>query len=292
MDSVKRAALAGQWYPGDRSSLEREVSDYIRQASVPETQDDIVAVMSPHAGYAYSGHVAGYSFRALQGRDFDTVIVVAVCHTGRARASILDVDAYETPLGRIDIDRELVGELQRRLPMLSYVEAAHGGGGGRSENSAELQIPFIQVALPGSRVVEILIGGEDQTLCDEIGNSLASVVREHSEKRVAFVASSDMTHYPPYAHATRIDRAALESLVSLDEDHIRKRLRDLESEPVADLHCVLCGKGAVLTTLRAAKELGADRAEILEYRNSGDASFGSREGVVGYGSIAVYRSAA
>jgi hypothetical protein len=203
----------------------------------------------------------------------------------------LDVDAYENPLGRVEIDRDIVARLLRRVPSLSYVEAAHRGSFGRPENSAELQIPFIQLALPGTRLVEILIGGQDRHLCEEVGDGLVSVLREYPDKRAAFVASSDMTHYPPYEDATRIDRAALEALASLDEDHIRRRLRELESEPVRDLHCVLCGAGAVLVTLRAAKGLGADRAEILHYRNSGDAPFGSREGVVGYGSFALYRSA-
>lgn len=291
MTNVKHAALAGQWYPGDRQSLDREVRGYIDQAQVPATEDSVLAVMSPHAGYAYSGPVAGFSFQALQGREIDTVVIVAVCHSGAAQASILDMDAYETPLGQLEIDRELVANLLRRVRSLSYVEAAHRGSFGRPENSAELQVPFIQAALPNSRLVEIIIGGREKSLCDEIGDGLAAVLRDHPEKRVVFVASSDMTHYPPYEDAQRIDQAALHVLATLDEDRIRGRLRELESEPVRELHCVLCGAGAVLVTLRAAIELGGNRAEILHYRNSGDASFGSKDGVVGYGSLAVYRSA-
>jgi len=291
MTTVQRAALAGQWYSADRASLEAEIRGYIENARVPDTQDTVVAVMSPHAGYAFSGPVAGYSFKALQQNEaVDTAIIIAVCHSGAARASILDADAYETPLGRIDIDTELVKECTNRVPSLSYVEAAHGGLMGRAENSAELQVPFIQVALPGCKLVEILIGGKDPGLCTEVADGLVAILKEHPDKRVALIASSDMTHYPPYQDAFRIDRAALDALVTMDEDRIRSRLNDLASEPVRDLHCVLCGTGAVLVTLRAAKGLGADRAEILHYRNSGDVSFGSKEAVVGYGSVAFYRS--
>ncbi len=291
MSAVQRSALAGQWYPANRASLESEIRGYIENAQVPATNDEVVAVMSPHAGYAFSGPVAGYSFKALEGQQVDTAIIIAVCHSGAARASILDAEAYETPLGRTDIDTELVQECIQRIPSLSYVEAAHGGMMGRAENSSELQVPFVQVALPGCKLVEILIGGKDPGLCAEVADGLTAILKEHPDKRTVLIASSDMTHYPPYEDASRIDRAALDALVSMDEQQIRERLKALESEPVRDLHCVLCGVGAVLVTLRAAKGLGADRAEILRYQNSGDASSGSREGVVGYGSVAFYRSA-
>ncbi|HPO08934.1 MAG TPA: AmmeMemoRadiSam system protein B [bacterium] len=292
MSNVKKAALAGQWYSGNPRALQTEIQSYLDQANVPEIRDEILAVMSPHAGYTFSGPVAGFSYRALQGRGIDTAIVLAVCHSGAAEASILDMEACDTPLGRIDIDRELVSEFRQSIPGLPYIQAAHTGVFGRPENSAEMQIPFIQTALPGTRLVEILIGGQDPELGKEIGNGIASVLKNHPEKKVVLIASSDMTHYPPYEDAVRIDGRALEALVTLDEEHIRNRLAELEREPVRGLRCVLCGAGAVLVALRVARNLGADRAEILAYRNSGDSTYGSRDEVVGYGSLAVYRSTA
>jgi hypothetical protein len=290
MPSIKQAALAGQWYPGNPRALQTEIRSYLNQAKVPETSDEILAVLSPHAGYTFSGPVAGYSYRALQGRGIDTAIILAVCHSGAAEASILDIEACETPLGQIDIDRDLVTELRQAVPDLPYIKAAHTGTFGRPENSAEMQIPFIQTALPGARFVEILIGGQDPELGKRIGDGIASVLQNHPEKKAVLIASSDMTHYPPYEDAVRIDRQALQALVTLDEEHIRQRLAELAREPVRGLHCVLCGAGAVLVALRAARNLGADRAEILAYRNSGDSTYGSRDEVVGYGSLAVYRS--
>ena len=292
MSSIKHAALAGQWYSGNPRALKAEIQSYLDQARMAEPPGEILAVMSPHAGYTFSGPVAGFSYRALQGRGIDTAIVLAVCHSGAAEASILDVEACETPLGRIDIDRELVSEFRQSIPGLPYIKAAHTGAFGRPENSAEMQIPFIQTALPGARVVEILIGGQDPELGRQIGNGISSVLKNHPEKKFVLVASSDMTHYPPYEDAVRIDGQTLEALVTLNEEYIRNRLAELEREPVRGLHCVLCGAGAVLVALRAAGNLGADRAEILAYRNSGDSTYGSRDEVVGYGSLAVYRSTA
>lgn len=282
---------AGFWYPASPEELSQEIDNFIASASDCPPPGKIVALVSPHAGYRYSGPVAGAAFRQVQNRKFDTVVVVGLSHRiPVSKASVFDGEYYETPLGKLPVDRETTGQLLAHSDLFEYNKAAHStrkslmeSGG---EHSVENQVPFLQRAIGEFKMVEILTNAENADLCHHAGLAIAEALQG---KNALLVASTDLTHWPRYEDAVRVDRKALEILSDLDPKNIWKELRVLEQEnaDVHNLSCVMCSKAAVLTVFEAAIALGADRAAVLDYRNSGDTA-GGKSQVVGYGAMALY----
>ncbi len=284
MPSIKPPAVAGQFYEADAHALRDEIRGYLDAAEVSPTNRKLAALIVPHAGYFYSGAAAACGYRLAEGQDFDTVVIFGLSHRVPCHISILDADGYQTPLGVAEIDTELVRSIRERMPGLEYQVSAH-----RMEHSVEVQIPFIQVALPGAKIVEILLQADDPQTCSALGQAVAGAIRAHPEKKVLIVGSTDMTHYQSYTKANEIDRATLEVLKSLEMDTIRETIENTEMI-FGGRDCALCSKGAVYAVLETTLILGGNRAEIVTYRNSGDAVSMEQTGgrVVGYGVIAVY----
>lgn len=288
---IREAGGAGFWYPASPEQLAREVDQYLNLASLHPAPGKIIALVSPHAGYRFSGAIAGSAFRQVKGHEYDTVVVVGLSHRVPIRkASVFDGDYYETPLGRLPVDREVVQSLLGHSDLFEYNTAAHAtrrvrfeSGG---EHSVENQVPFLQRAIGEFKMVEILINAENAELCRRAGLAIAEAIQD---KNALLVASTDLTHWPRYEDAVRIDRAALEILAGFEPQRIWKDLAELERQnsDVFNLSCVLCSKAAVMTVFEAARKLGANQAEILDCRNSGDTA-GSKDQVVGYGAMALY----
>jgi AmmeMemoRadiSam system protein B len=290
---VRNAAGAGTWYPAEPEKLRREIRGYVDAAPGVEGKGRLVGLVSPHAGYRFSGAVAGHAFKQVEGLSFDTVVCIGLSHgvpiTG---ASVFDGEAYETPLGRTPIDRDLVRRLLSRDDLFGYFGEAHairrGFYGPQAEHSVENQLPFLQTVLSGFRFVEILVQDREKEFCRRMGEALAD---ELGDARALLVASTDLTHFPRQSDANRIDRAALEAIEEPNLDRAAAELSRLEQEnaSVPGLSCVLCSTGAVLSTIAAVRTLGADRGVILRYTNSGEVT-GDSSRVVGYGSVAYYKS--
>lgn len=282
---------AGFWYPASAEELSQEIDTYIAAASDCPPPGKIVALVSPHAGYRYSGLVAGAAFRQVQNRKFDRVVVVGLSHRiPITKATVFDGEYYETPLGKLPVDRETTSKLLSHSDLFEYHKAAHStrkslmeSGG---EHSVENQVPFLQRAIGEFKMVEILINAENADLCHRAGLAIAEALQD---KNALLVASTDLTHWPRYEDAVRVDRKALEILSDLNPKSIWKELRVLEQESagVHNLSCVMCSKAAVMTVFEAAIALGANRAAVLDYRNSGDTAGGKNQ-VVGYGAMALY----
>lgn len=288
---VRQAGGAGFWYPDDPGKLAEEVNRYMAAAKPVEAPGKVVALVSPHAGYRYSGPVAGAAYKQVQGQHYDTVVVVGLSHRMPiARASVFDGDAYETPLGRLPVDKEVTRSLLAHRDLFEYNTAAHATRRARfesgGEHSVENQVPFLQEAIGESKMVEILINTENAELCRRAGQALAEALRG---KNALLVASTDLTHWPSYADAVRIDGKALDILAGFDIPKAWKELAELERQhaDVHNLSCVMCSKAAVMTVFEAAKALGADKSVILDYQNSGDTA-GGKDQVVGYGAMALY----
>lgn len=257
---LREPSVAGTFYPDDAAEL-RALLDRLLGEVKARKLDGLRALVCPHAGYRYSGPVAASAFKQLAGHSFDQVVVMAPSHHVAFRGvAIPDVDAFRTPLGNVPIAaraRELVRE-----PPFVLDSAPH-----RREHSLEVELPFLQRVLERFELIPLVFGAVDEA---EVARKLGPLVGP----RTLLVASSDLSHYHSYDTAVSLDRAAVDAVLRLD--------------PAAFAEAEACGRGPVLTLLYLARERGW-KAELLDYRNSGDTA-GDRSRVVGYAAIAFCES--
>ena len=267
---VRHPAVAGRFYPGDGKSLLQEVRTYLSQAPA-QTPLSALGCIAPHAGYMYSGHVAGAVFAALQIPDL--CLVLCPNHTGVGRPlAIVSEGSWETPLGEVPIDREFAAALKQNFPLLYEDPSAH-----RSEHAAEVELPFLQTLQPHLKFVPIALGTGPFEALEQLGNAIANVIAAQNNP-VLIVASSDMNHYESDAITRVKDQNAIEPILALDA----RALYDV----VIQQHISMCGFGPAVAMLTAAKKLGATSANLVKYATSGDVS-GDRDQVVGYAGIIV-----
>jgi hypothetical protein len=263
-------------YKGDAAELARRVDALLAAAAAPAARETPVALVSPHAGYVYSGAIAAHAYRAVQGKQFDTVVVIGPSHRDAFTGlSVYDTTRFDTPLGQIPCDRELIAKLVGAHPNIGYRPAAH-----RDEHSLEVQVPFLQRALPPFKLVMVVAGGRDPEADLTLVNALAEYAKH---KRLLVVASSDLSHYHGYAEANSLDAVALKSIVALDALALEKDIRSGR--------CEACGILPVLLTMEYARKRGARRGTLLKQANSGDTA-GPKNQVVGYAALAFYAEGA
>lgn len=267
MDSaVREPVVAGAFYPGAAIALERQLAQLIPPA---HGHLPLLACIVPHAGYVYSGGVAGRVFAAagIPAR----VVVLGPNHTGRGAAiAVAPHDRWRTPIGDVEVDRELAGRLLAAVPEARLDAAAHG-----REHSIEVMLPFLRSLRPDVRVLPVCLAHLGLAGCRALGAALAGVVRGTGEP-VAIVASSDMTHYEPDAVARERDRLAIDAALALDPDRLYRT--------VAEHGISMCGVVPATVALSAAVELGATTAELVAYATSGDVNQ-DRSAVVGYAGL-------
>jgi len=282
---IRPPAVAGQFYPDNPGVLRKAVEAFLADAPSPRG-DEVIAIVAPHAGYIYSGQVAADAWRQAAGGRYDLVVILGTNHTGAVGNAVAAYpgDAFETPLGVVWIDKDTEGELLRESPDCLHNSAAHG-----REHSIEVQVPFVQVLFPQAKILPLVVGRPDVELCRRFGEALAKVVKG---KRALIVASSDLSHYPSYDDAVRADRQTLEAVCSLDPRTLSRRIREIESLSLRDLHTAACGEAPIMAAQAAARALGAKGARVVSYANSGDAAVGDRSRVVGYGAVVMTREAA
>jgi len=269
---LRHPAVAGRFYPGDPDDLRTEAQGYLSQSISSDAATlRAIGCIAPHAGYMYSGHVAG----AVFGRIEVPRLCVVMCpnHTGMGRAlAVMSEGAWETPLGEVPIDAEFARALQQRFPALQNDSAAH-----RAEHAAEVELPFLQLRQLELRIVPIALGTAQFEPLEQLGLALADVIRETPEP-VLMVASSDMNHYESDVVTRGKDHRAIERILTLDA----RGLFDV----VTQQDISMCGFGPAVAMLTAARKLGAKSAELVKYATSGDVS-GDREMVVGYAGVVV-----
>ncbi len=274
---IRPPAVAGSFYPGDPATLASDIDGYLDAAPVAKLDGRIVALISPHAGYVYSGAVAANGYALLRGADFETVIIVAPSHRfGFRGASVYGGDGYETPLGVVDVDEPLASAIRDASGSFVYEPRAHV-----AEHSLEVQVPFLQRALGRFRIVPIIMGSQDEGTVRTLASAIASAVRATNDPdRVLLVASSDLSHFHGYDEAVGLDSVVLEHVEAFDPEGLLRALAGGE--------CEACGGGPMATVMMAARSLGASHAKVLKYANSGDVT-GDRSGVVGYMSAVLTR---
>jgi AmmeMemoRadiSam system protein B len=266
--SIRPPAVAGRFYPADHNTLLKGVRSYLAPLAAAAPALGCVA---PHAGYIYSGAVAGAVFAQIDLPQ--RIMVLCPNHTGKGRPlAIMSQGAWETPLGQAPIDTPLADALKKRFPLLTEDADAH-----RNEHAIEVELPFLQARRPNFTFVPIALGTGQFEILEKLGEAIADTVRAQPD-RIFIVASSDMNHYENDAVTRVKDHQAIARMLALDA---RGLFDVVMREDIS-----MCGFGPAVTMLTASKRLGATSAELIKYATSGDVS-GDREMVVGYAGIVV-----
>lgn len=266
---VRQPAVAGQFYPDDPRRLRKELGEMVTSV---DRKRRVVGIVAPHAGYVYSGVVAGSIYGAIEIPR--TVLVLCPNHHGFGAPTALSPDdAWLTPLGAVPVEKRLSALLQERIPFVTVDTSAH-----RFEHSLEVQLPFIQFMREDVRIVPLCLGFSDFEHCRQLGLGIGQVVKAYGED-VLIVASSDMTHYESAESARKKDEQALAAVLALDGEGLVKVCRQKR--------ITMCGVIPAAVMLEAAKVLGATAAELVSYRTSGDVTGDNRQ-VVAYAAVAVY----
>jgi AmmeMemoRadiSam system protein B len=263
---LRKAAVAGTWYPGTATALAAAVDRHLAGAH-RELTGTLVAVIAPHAGLVYSGPVAAHAYRLLSQRPVDLVVLIGPSHhVGFSGVSVYGSGAFETPFGPMEIDDACASALTAASPIVHELPAAHA-----REHSLEMQLPFLKRLAPDARIVPLLMGFQTAATSAALGDALAEVIRPRPN--TLLVASTDLSHYQDAATAAALDAVVIDCVTRFDPDGLQ---RALDREPN---HA--CGGGPTVAVMRAARQLGARDAVMLKYADSGDVS-GDKSAVVGY----------
>jgi AmmeMemoRadiSam system protein B len=276
---VRPSPIAGTWYPGAVSRLAAEVDGYLAAAQVEPINGQIIGLMAPHAGYRYSGPVAGHAFRLVQGMKVETVAVISPIHrpVSPAPAFTTAHQAYQTPLGQVLVNHQALDAIGAGGVT---VEALRHD----SEHSLEIELPFLQRALAGEfALIPVMLSDQSAAYAKKVGHALAEVLRPKGVGNTLLVASTDLSHFYDQEIAKRLDRVFLERVADFDPEGVIA----VEEQGQG----FACGRGAVAAVMWAARDLGADTAAVVNHATSGDAT-GDYRSVVGYGAAVFYKRAA
>ncbi|MCX5833202.1 MAG: AmmeMemoRadiSam system protein B [Deltaproteobacteria bacterium] len=270
--NIRKPVVAGSWYPGDPDVLTRDIKAYLKKVPGDGVGGRVVGLISPHAGYLYSGQIAAHGYKLIQGQRFDSVIVIGPSHRSSFRgASVYNSGGFETPLGVVPVDADLADRIIAHGGSIAFYPQAH-----LQEHSIEIQIPFLQVVLGQFSFVPIVMGDQDRRACQELAEAISKAVKG---KKVLVVGSSDLSHFHSYDKAVKLDRRVVDLVQKMDTDGL---IRELGSGS-----CEACGGGPMVVTMLVAGKLGSTGVKVLKYANSGDVT-GDTGRVVGYLSVAFY----
>jgi AmmeMemoRadiSam system protein B/AmmeMemoRadiSam system protein A len=275
---IRKPVVAGMFYPSDPHKLRQLVHGYIGNVGKGHINGEIAALISPHAGYMYSGQVAAHAYKLVEGMHFDDVVVIAPSHrVDFLGASIYDGKGYETPLGIVPIDRELSRRITQQSEIIKYVPQVHA-----QEHSLEVQIPFLQRVLKGFSLVPVVMGPRwNFSVCQQLSQA---IIRSIKGKRALIIASSDLTHSYNYQQVLEQDELLASHIDQFDITGLAEDLRKGR--------CQACGGGPMLVAMMVARSLGAQRAKVLKLTNSGDVTGKKSPGnyVVGYMAAVLFQS--
>ena len=263
---------AGTWYPGTEKELNAKLGEYLGNAR-PKMHGEILALISPHAGYMYSGPVAAFAYKTVEHEEFDVVIVIGPSHHhGFLGASVDTMVGRTTPLGKVEFDLSVARKIMKHNKKIINDPRAH-----IEEHSVELQIPFLQKVLKRFKVIEIVMGSHDYDMCETLSDAIVAATEG---KKVLVVASSDLSHFHTQKEAEALDNVLIESVSNHDPELLYQRL--------AQDSCEACGGAPIITTMLIARKKGATTAKPLKYATSGNTS-GDYSQVVGYLAAVFYK---
>ena len=267
---IRRAAVAGSWYPGSAEALRRAVQKHLAEAS-PFDAPEVRAVVAPHAGLVYSGPVGAFAYAAVAGRPYDAVVLVGPSHyVAFDGVACVTRGVFETPLGMMPIEEELAGAIRAASRCTRELPEAHA-----REHSLEMQLPFLACVLPGKPIVPLVMGQQSRETVEDLAAALAVALQGRD---VLLVASTDLSHYHPAATAAVLDGRVVDLVNRFDPDALLDLVERVPEHA--------CGGGPAASVMLAARRLGARQARVLRYADSGDVS-GDKGAVVGYMAAAI-----
>jgi len=270
---IRPPAVAGMFYEREPVRLKKHIESFLEIVNPPQIEGEILGLVSPHAGYFYSGKTAAFGYKLIKGKKYDTVVVISPSHYEYFRGvSVFNGSAYQTPLGTIQIDQDLREELKDYNSIIEFSKRGHG-----REHALEVQLPFLQLVLDEFKLLPIVIGDQSKEFVFPLAEILAEVLKN---KNALLVASSDLSHYFSHDLANSLDSRVELLINSFDEDTL---FDELESEKVQ-----ACGGGPIVTVMKATKLLGANKSKVL-YRNDSSEASGDKHQVVGYLSAVFYK---
>ncbi len=272
---VRQAAVAGSFYPSDPKELSAMIDELLARVPGPPVTDQILAAVAPHAGYAYSGPVAACTYAALKGRKFSRVVVIAPSHhVAFDFSSVYEGDAYATPLGNVPVDKTFARQLAKMNPTIQLSTKGHDPTPDGGEHAIEVELPWLQKILGNFEVVPIVMGDQSYESSRALGAALAKLIKsEGKEGDTLVLASSDLSHFHTYDDAVRIDHKTLGALAAWDYFSMSRNFQSQIWEA--------CGGAPIVATMIYAERMGANKAQVLKYANSGDVT-GDHSRVVGY----------
>ncbi|PKK83351.1 MAG: hypothetical protein CVT49_09115 [candidate division Zixibacteria bacterium HGW-Zixibacteria-1] len=280
-NEVRHPAVAGAFYPADPMALTKMLAEFFAKAKKKPLSGRPIAIIAPHAGYVYSGKTAAMAYKHLEGQQYDVVVVISPSHTIFFQgSSVYDGDAYQTPLGTVEIDTELSRKIGSMHPSIYLSNKGHTGGSIRGEHSLEVQLPFLQQVLGKFKLVAIVLGDQEEATCRVLGEVLASALGGLNS---LIVASSDLSHFHEEKEARKLDGHIQRAVEEYDADKLLNALMSGRGEA--------CGGGPIAAAIIASKKLGGEEVIITGYSTSGETTSDFSE-VVGYLSALIVSSKA
>lgn len=271
MKEVRRPAVAGMFYPGDKNELKNTVELLLNNAETNISYNNICGIVSPHAGYPYSGLSAAYSYNAIKNYDFETAIILSPSHREYFRGlSLYPGRAYETPLGSVEIDHQLQNKLLNVNDLFVESEKGHG-----AEHAVEVQLPFLQTIKDNLKILPVIIGDQSAPFIEKLTEGL----KEIADSKIVIIVSSDLSHFHPREIADKIDSQVESHILKMDPAGLQNDL--------TNNNCEACGGGGIVALLKLAEQLNYNNADVLSRTDSGDAT-GDYSSVVGYLSAIIY----
>jgi len=283
-EEIRRPAVAGAFYPGNKEVLRKTIKGFLADVERHEVEGKILAILVPHAGYVYSGQIAAYSYKQLEGHRVNSVVLICNSHAAYFSGIAIDGrDAWQTPLGSVDLDKDLADKLVMIDELVHYDSTVH-----ERDHTLEVQLPFLQTALKGDfKIVPMLFGNTP----DRTYKKLARALAENLGKDDIVIISTDMSHYPDYEDANSIDPGMLEIIKEKNVAKIEEYIGRVKSQGIPGVDTLCCGIDGIKTVVELCNIWGSE-IEILKYANSGDVEIGDKSRVVGYASAIIYKPSA
>ena len=271
---IRKAAKAGSWYSADPEMLRKEITKYLENAKLAGINGEILALVSPHAGYDFSGYTAANAYKQVKGNRYDAVIVLAPSHYEAFNGvSVFNKDGYETPLGVVPVEKTLANKIIEQDENIRFTWEGH-----REEHSLEIQLPFLQIVIPDLKIVPIVLLDFSWENCKRLADAITNAIKG---KKVLIVASSDLYHGHSYEECKKTDNLTLSTITELNPKKLCQQFQSRE--------LMACGAGGIVVAELVAMNLGADKAEIIYQTNSNDVTRSKGGYVVGYGAVAIYK---
>lgn len=273
---LRLPAVAGVFYPADKNTLEAQIDKFLSQAEDVEVEGELKMLILPHAGYEYCGQVMAYGFKKLIDKNFKTVILIGPSHTDFFRgASVYEKGRWLTPLGEVKIDSNLAKKLVGEEEMIFYRPESH-----EEEHCLEVLLPFLQKVLKNFKIVPIIIGPATEDV-----QFLGRALRKYIDKETLIIISSDLSHYPPYEIAKKVDKKTIDAILTGKQELFEKAIKESMEAGYENLQTCACGEGPIKVALYLGEKMGLNKIKLLKYANSGDVTKSSLN-VVGYAAIA------